>query len=1370
MTVPEKVGELMRTRTGKLFAILLTLTIVFAFSSIAYGTSEDEPVMDSTDIASDSNIQLPDTSGVTEEGSEEESEEGSSDGEGASEEGAEEDAEGIVADPVADGLLDIEQQMRQIPDANAQIAFGVSEGSHASVTSGDGAAVSLDAPFIYEPSAPYTFRVVPDAGYQIESVKVVSKPTTERKIEVPVEVQEPSDATPSDDASDEVAGSEDGGIAAQSLDNAALAEEPEATALDNGAVEPAGEDVNAADDAPADVAQGAMEEETELLAINTSMDASNPFAMSYQIDLSDLVTDSTGHDVAVVITTEEMVFDAWWKVVEALGAGMDVKLGTDEKHGNITVGQIPEGQELTSWQTIDNSKQAVVRASSDGKSNVVLDLNGYQIVAETALVPSADSLISVSAGATLTIEDKQTAKPVVTGSSSEGTLYDGTLHAERAGNAAEVSEDGITYYVTLSEPLADGATTETLYTQNIQIPAEAGKITSSVTEIKNLVSVASGATAAINGGIFTNSAGRAIANNSGTLNMDGGMVFACNLNQDTGAGIYTTGTTTVSGNAVIAGNKVDGGGSKWNGAGISVAGGSLEVSGNALIVGNSIQGDYMPADLRNYNPDGTGGGIFASAGTVTVSGTSRIASNQALYYGGGINVGSGASLTVSQGAVISQNSTSYSHEGANNQDWRYKTMGGGGVHTLGDITIIGGQITGNVSGDGGGAILAPSTSALFTMGAGNGYEAFVSSNYAKMSEGGGIYLMTAAGSKITAGYITNNATDTPYDFGGGGIYVANDSKEVEVWHPIVTNNTAAGFGGGVANCQNGITVSDKAGIFDNSASGESLTNTSVEVDHWIKEQLGLPIESAQDFVGGKRSEIYSQMLGGGLYNWTGYMSYQPSAADTATAEHTVEISQLSWSQKSILLDRTTYWRSTDIGGLTKQPSGYYQVTVNSKCMTAEYAELLNNRLNGSAVTVFREGMIPETTAIGANYYGPKDDKADEFGSESYKLIKDGDDWYWYFAFTLDEGDWGGLDYTKDIWSKRPTSTADINDADWAKRDLLYAAAGQAEDGTVIYESTEDGIEPYDKLLEAAKTITWSGTGSKPAGYELVKWPIAHITQFPDDGFAWSNRIMCLTADPSAGDKANAISLGCLFITGNYSATNGGGIANNGNITIGEDPNDPFIPDETEDEYLNQGSLDITKILEGAADVQENGSVLATFSVAQYANREAFNTGNATMEDIVTFNFTESGSQTYSWPADVRAGNIFVISEIDIEGDNAVDDLVNSNTKVVEVSYTASSTEDVTDEEGNVIGTKTTYRPIALAEFLNRFAPESYMTSVINHYVKGDSGFTFTQGFSGAASGQVQPEPAEGQTPEGDVQPEVPDVPEQPENPDQPEQN
>ncbi len=1332
MEYGEKVMEIMKTRKGKLFAVLLVLTVIFTFTGIAYGTSEsmksEEDLLVQSEeeqvTAVDGN--LPATGGSDE----------SQDSKTPEENGA----DAVIEDPDTDDP-DADENIAPVPMVvtNGMVTFDVVESGQATVQYGGSdvtKAIEVDPADITK-DAPFSFTVTPAEGYEIDTVSAVSTFNDRAKPFVP--------STPIGGTEGETNDIPEGSVVYDELSDAM-----KAALADEG------------------------EKKLDALEPEVSTDQASA-AFTYTID--DMAF-FAGRDVTITVKMKEVEYDAWYKVVNALAAGHNVKLSQ-----NITIGSVPEGADLNPTQQQQNKSQAVVNPdASDPAKTVILDLNGFTITAPgEGMADSAKSIILINK-AKFEIKDTATAVPSIT-STSESAL---TLNGENGANKDLIGKTGsfngsnFVYYVTTSTPTSGGATKETTHEMALAIPdadKKAGSIVAGAS-IENLVEVAAGSDLKISGGIYTNTKGRALKNAGGTLDMQGGIIMKCSPDNLSGAGIYAEGgTTNIGGHSAIIGNSVNGSDENWNGGGISLKGGALKVSGQALIAGNKTSGDHKSPDERNYNPHGTGGGIYAVGGNIDLSGSCRIVGNESKYYGGGINAMS-ADINISEDAIISNNRTTFFNAiEANNQDWHYKTTGGGGIHiytnsaSTNSLNINGGKITANYSADGGGGILVPDVHTTFTMGVNGGYTPIVASNYAATSEGGGMYLRPAKGSVISSGYITNNATETPYDFGGGGIYVANEAEGVEVQYPVVTANTAQGFGGGAANCQNGITVSEKAAIFGNTAKGEKTSNTSVEVDHWMKDKLGIDVSMAQDFVGGKKSDIYANMLGGGYYNWAGYMSYQPQQYSEVTVG---QPSSVGLKIKGI--DFNASIAKSNMGAVIRYNSNgidYIQIPIkNDTIMSLAQSnglwrepmlDKIADALDGAYVDVngwldFSNGKdnadktnnntTSHLKGVASIYSGDKHpkDTIESSVKTNYKdwfsTTEEGID-FWYIRISLDtdasiqelDPRWSG--YTKNIWSKHPTNAVDKDDKEWADRDRFYIP--DVDNEVESWKSTTEGITPFE-ILEAAKTNTWNGKGNKPAGYEEVKWPIAQV-EFPEDqnALARANRFMCLTADPSEKAQSDAIGMGTLFITGNYSATNGGGIGNNGTITIGENPNDPFTPPPSSVDYKN-GDLIISKSFTGKFDPAISGSANATFRITQYASLEDVGK-TALKEDIVTLAFSAEGSATYTWPEEVHAGNYFVIEELDIEGDNGdlVEPLINDRKLVLPVEYVLASTEYITDSNGNTV-TVSHYVAKLSAEFKNAFNPESYMTSVINKYARGEDGnFVFAQTFTPAKAGNDQPE-------------------------------
>lgn len=471
--------------------------------------------------------------------------------------------------------------------------------------------------------------------------------------------------------------------------------------------------------------------------------------------------------------------------------------------------------------------------------NTTLDLNGNGVYYQG----TGDFLV-VNGGGTLTIKDSNPAS--VSKSDGSGNLY---------GHVASLSFDSngnkpvnLTYYVTESSDDGTGTgTSETLKKYEV-IPkgcivgvADGGAA--------SIVKVYSGGTCNLEGGLLTikNSSsynGDAhIIFNSGTLNLSGGYV-AGGKDSCWGGGIFSeNGTVNMSG-GVIADNY------GTNGGGLCVKGGSFTMT-DGVISGNCTRNvDNLPT----YDCDnGQGGGIFANYATVTI-----------------------------EGGYITNNSQ------ASRCNWESGKgkgcHGGGGIATIGGTcTMSGGFVTGNYSREAGGGMYLGHASASGTTF--NLYGGIVASNYAKDSEGGGIRIsgkttgvINASGGKV---YITNNKTDSNYDWGGGGIFVQAEGT-LNIHNSLITSNSAGGFGGGVGACPTGETLvvhNDGAAIYRNSASGDHMSGggDGKVYDSEAKKDPNFMFENRfQDYFcvkdvnnGNYISLITGEMVGGGAANWKG---------------------------------------------------------------------------------------------------------------------------------------------------------------------------------------------------------------------------------------------------------------------------------------------------------------------------------------------------------------------------------------------------------------------------------------------------------------------------------------------------------------------
>ena len=458
------------------------------------------------------------------------------------------------------------------------------------------------------------------------------------------------------------------------------------------------------------------------------------------------------------------------------------------------------------------------RANLSITQNTTIDLNGH-----TLTISRSGQCFEVQDGATLTIMDS--AAPQETVTDSGGAVY---------GNKATLENDTLTYYITTSMPSGTG-TTESLEQHTVTLSGAIRCDESSDQAIK-----VNGGTLDIQGGALRNSSGkRIVLVEGGTLTMSGGyIVGGGNNNFDNGGGVYAkNGTVTIS-KGVIAAN------SGTKGGGICMEGGSFTMSGG-IISGNQTQGG---ASTGSWDT-GLGGGVFAQDTNVTIN-----------------------------GGYITNN-----RENAKCGQDGYGCHGGGGIATKGgSLTMRGGFVTGNYSEEAGGGMYIGhynhNNAATFEMTGG-----IVAGNVANKSEGGGIRVSGKTNGSIQASdrvYITNNVTNTPFDWGGGGIFVQTDGN-LNITNALITANTADGYGGGVAACPTGetlITHTDGAAIYGNSDMGENMSGggNGKNADSSVAQANGTFTSNGhKDYFcvrsGGNNpiSLVTGEMLGGGAANWTG---------------------------------------------------------------------------------------------------------------------------------------------------------------------------------------------------------------------------------------------------------------------------------------------------------------------------------------------------------------------------------------------------------------------------------------------------------------------------------------------------------------------
>lgn len=474
------------------------------------------------------------------------------------------------------------------------------------------------------------------------------------------------------------------------------------------------------------------------------------------------------------------------------------------------------------------------------------------------------TFITISSGATLTVEGAAKDSPVEDPSSEPG-------QAAKV-NWNDSAPQSLTYYVTESTSTPNGlGTSEKTYQHTV---TNFGAIVACKEGYVNqVISVGEGCTLNLSGGMITTP--RTLGNDGhvifsqGTVNISGGYVTNGN-GGGWGGGLCVTGTNAkfnMTG-GVIAANKAASGGGIY-----ADQGATLNLSGG-VISGNATYEDLYN-DIDNPN-NGYGGGVFTKNADVTIKGTANITNNRVDSY-----------ITMKYNNGL---------------------LGGGGIASVngGKLTMAGGSVTANYSHEAGGGIYAgfhnqPITTFSMTGG-------FIAGNMSDNAEGGGLRISSGTTGVIEAAsasskvYITNNKTMTGKsrggDWGGGGVFIQKGGR-LNVLKSLITDNKAGGWSGGIGACPTGETIvshSDGAAIYNNtdnvdqdgkhldtphySAGGDGKTEDSDE-ENYVTPLFQTSGHKDFFLVRNKNGAdktiavVLGKMLGGGSAGWQGTCDGNP---------------------------------------------------------------------------------------------------------------------------------------------------------------------------------------------------------------------------------------------------------------------------------------------------------------------------------------------------------------------------------------------------------------------------------------------------------------------------------------------------------------
>lgn len=385
------------------------------------------------------------------------------------------------------------------------------------------------------------------------------------------------------------------------------------------------------------------------------------------------------------------------------------------------------------------------------------------------------TFITISSGATLTVEGAAKDSPVEDPSSEPG-------QAAKV-NWNDSAPQSLTYYVTESTSTPNGlGTSEKTYQHTV---TNFGAIVACKEGYVNqVISVGEGCTLNLSGGMITTP--RTLGNDGhvifsqGTVNISGGYVTNGN-GGGWGGGLCVTGANAKleMTNGVIAANKAASGGGIY-----------ADQRAKLKLLGGVISGNATYKDCYNNvdNPNnGYGGGVFTKNADVAIGGSANITNNRVDSY-----------IT---------------------EKFNLGLLGGGGIASVdgGTLNMTGGSVTANYSNEAGGGIYAGfwGKAITFTMTGGT-----IAGNKSVNGEGGGLRIAGGNNSgtmaTINAGenskiYITNNKTmtgstkDRGGDWGGGGIFIQEHGR-LNILRSLITGNKAGGWSGGIGACPTGETI------------------------------------------------------------------------------------------------------------------------------------------------------------------------------------------------------------------------------------------------------------------------------------------------------------------------------------------------------------------------------------------------------------------------------------------------------------------------------------------------------------------------------------------------------------------------------------
>ena len=427
--------------------------------------------------------------------------------------------------------------------------------------------------------------------------------------------------------------------------------------------------------------------------------------------------------------------------------------------------------------------------------------------------------------------------------SGAGSLRD-TLAAAKSGDTLRLIGSGT---LTLASPLTIDRDV-TIIATGVTIDA-AGK--------GRALNVAKGATVTMQGGTLKGGTGgvlpaslrrAALSEPTSRPSLDGvARLQSANLNTQAvtvtyGGVLSNAGTLTLDG-VIVTGGKANIGGGIYN-----MEGATLTLKGSTNVTGNEAT-LAAPADATLEQ--GYGGGIFNKGVVNLIDGS--ISGNIAAYNGAGLSGGVGSRTTAS-GGRIDVNETTYPVTVSANDT---SGSAGGGIYTLGDLTVSGGSVSGNKTAYFGGGITVQDSCIDAQCTARNRPVLNISGGVIENNEqtdssgrGGGGGIWTSGRTAITGGMVKGNTADygggvnTWFDtditggqissnrvrFAGGGVLFVNKDRVFHIGGSArIDGNTAVTNGGGIQVGRTSQVTMDGGSISGNVVTGDTDGGGGVRV-------------------------------------------------------------------------------------------------------------------------------------------------------------------------------------------------------------------------------------------------------------------------------------------------------------------------------------------------------------------------------------------------------------------------------------------------------------------------------------------------------------------------------------------------------------